>query len=118
MTAAELGTLPSGLIAVGGHALTHQPLTSMTPDRQDAEIAGSRETCVRITGGEVTGFAYPHGDADARVRERVAAAGYRWACSTHSATVPQRGFDLFDLPRLMASDQPGPALIERLRAAA
>ncbi|WP_235532757.1 polysaccharide deacetylase family protein [Sphingomonas sp. Leaf412] len=117
MTRAQLSTLPSASIAVGGHARTHQPLTSMSIACQRAEIDDSRRVCAEATGRDIDGFAYPHGDADDDTRAAVRAAGYRWACSTHSATVPRTGYDLFDLPRVMAVDEDGAALLARLRAA-
>ncbi len=117
MTRAELATLPSKLVSIGGHARTHQPLTSMTVDRQRDEIEDSRDVCAQVTSYPIAGFAYPHGDADEATRAEVKAAGYLYACSTHSAAVRRTGYDLFDLPRVMAMNVDGAALLASLRQA-
>ena len=117
MTESELAGLPARGIAIGGHAHTHQPLTSMSPETRHTEIADCRAICTRIIGGPGAGFAFPHGDADDIARRDVRDAGYEWALSTHSAAVPARGYDLYDLPRLRTPDVDGPTLLKRMRAA-
>jgi len=116
MTAKDLKRLPSPMMTVGAHAITHQPLTSMSAEAQRREMGESRRVCSEITECSITGFAYPHGDADAQTRRIAREAGFTWACSTHSSAVSRNNYDLFDLPRIVAPNVAGSALLGHMRA--
>ena len=67
--------------AIGAHTLTHPHLTRLPPDRQRAEIFGSKAKLEDRFGVPVRHFCYPYGDQDERVRALVAEAGYEAACT-------------------------------------
>ncbi|MDZ4307475.1 polysaccharide deacetylase family protein [Allopontixanthobacter sp.] len=116
MSESMVRSLASPLISPGGHGQTHVPLTSLSPGRQIAEIAGGRADIAAMTGGGApTGFAYPHGFHDAAVRTRVRDAGYRWAVVTDDAAVNPRRFDRYALPRIGVGDWPAETLCRKLR---
>lgn len=77
---AELGS--TGLISFGSHSATHRRLPAVSDAELVVETAEAREWLQGLTGSPVELFAYPFGSFDAinrRVREAVAAAGYRGA---------------------------------------
>jgi|RhiMethySRZTD1v2_1073278.scaffolds.fasta_scaffold273382_2 peptidoglycan/xylan/chitin deacetylase (PgdA/CDA1 family) len=106
---AELRDLAAGGFEIGAHSLTHPHLTAIAPDQARREIEDSRRVIEDGLGREVVHFAYPFGAVDPAVREMVAEAGYRTACTTHIGLsgahddplmlqrVPVTGFDsVFD----------------------
>ncbi len=84
---------------IGSHTLSHPILTRLDDEALELEVKHSKSGLERWTGTSIDGFCYPNGDHDERVRERVRAAGYRWACST----IPGRNrapLELFDVRRI------------------
>lgn len=67
---------------IGSHTLSHAVLTSVGDGELDREVGQSKRALEAWLGAPVHGFCYPNGDNDERVRDRVRAAGYAWACST------------------------------------
>ncbi len=60
-TAEQLRTLPSDLVQIGSHTLTH-PMLPQLPEREArAELSKSRTMLEEITGREVTLFSFPYG---------------------------------------------------------
>lgn len=86
---------------VASHSLTHVDLTQADDEQLQHEIAGSRSALVQLIGAPVDGFCYPYGYVDARVREAVRTAGYRYACAIDSG--PLTGD--FTLPRVHIGQQ-------------
>lgn len=117
MTAEEVAQLAPAGIAIGAHSVTHQPLTTLPAAERRAEIEGSRSVCRELAGGPVRGFAFPHGDRDAKTIAMVREAGFAWACSTREAAVDPKNYDRFDLPRLVARDVPGRVLLREMEQA-
>ncbi|MEZ6013839.1 MAG: polysaccharide deacetylase family protein [Planctomycetota bacterium] len=85
----------SGVIEVGGHTIEHPVLSTQSAALQAREIAGGKEhleAALGDSGAEsapLITFAYPYGrswDFDGRSVEAVAAAGFRWAVTTHAGT--------------------------------
>ena len=92
MDASEVAALAGGgAFEFGGHTATHAVLPALAPAERRDDIRQGRETCERLIGSEISGFAYPHGalddDSEAAVRE----CGFAWACGTKSRAVPSRG---------------------------
>jgi peptidoglycan/xylan/chitin deacetylase (PgdA/CDA1 family)/GT2 family glycosyltransferase len=56
-------------IEFGSHSRSHPDLTALSPERLEAEIAGSAEDLERITGVRPVSFAYPHGCYDETVSD-------------------------------------------------
>jgi hypothetical protein len=65
----------------------------------------------------VRGFAFPHGDRDRETMDLVREVGFAWACSTREASVDPGQYDRFDLPRLVAPDVSGRALMKLIEEA-
>jgi peptidoglycan/xylan/chitin deacetylase (PgdA/CDA1 family) len=117
MNPEEVAQIVRGRVGIGAHTITHQPLTTLSPAECRAEIAGSRSRCRNLSNQPVRGFAFPHGDRDRETMEFVREAGFAWACSTREASLDPRQYDRFDLPRLVAPDVSGRALMKIIEEA-
>jgi peptidoglycan/xylan/chitin deacetylase (PgdA/CDA1 family) len=106
-----------GLVSIGAHTVTHPALTTIPHSERRSEVVSSIETCERLAGRPVEGFAYPYGDMDADTKAIVAESGLQWACSTRSAAVARTGFDVFDLPRVQIANLDRDAFKRALRLA-
>ncbi|MBI1818395.1 MAG: polysaccharide deacetylase family protein [Deltaproteobacteria bacterium] len=106
LTLAELQQLAAGeLVEIGAHTLTHPVLSTLAPDAQRAEIAGSKHQLEQWLGRPVTSFAYPYGGAlafNATSVTAARAAGFTSACVL-DARRARRGADPFRLSRVMVS---------------
>lgn len=79
----------TGLIDFGSHGFSHRRLCGLDDRTLAHELGASRERLQSLTGQKVELFSYPHGSADARVRQAVNQAGYRAACgSLNGINVP------------------------------
>ncbi len=67
---------------IGSHTLTHPYLTHVSRERAREEVTASRKKLEDLFGQPVQDFCYPYGDWNPEVRDLVAAAGYRTACTT------------------------------------
>jgi peptidoglycan/xylan/chitin deacetylase (PgdA/CDA1 family) len=99
LSPAQLRLLAEEGMTVGSHTRTHARLPELPPQEAQAEIAGSKAELEDLLGREVAHFAYPYGLFDAAVRDGVASAGYRSACSTRSG-FNRPGEDCFLLRRI------------------
>ena len=68
--------------AIGSHTLTHPYLTRLDKRRAHEEIAGSKKKLEDWFGMAIEHFCYPYGDWNPAVRDLVAAAGFKTACTT------------------------------------
>ena len=66
---------------IGSHSLTHPWLTRVPLAQAREEITSSRRRLEDQFGVSVGHFCYPYGDWNEAVRDLVAAAGYRTACT-------------------------------------
>lgn len=106
------------LIEIGAHTRRHPKLTAVPPGRQAEEIAGSKRDLESATGGPVTRFAYPYGNADAvdrHVADVVRRAGFDEAYVNMPGAVPRRRRS-YTLPRHLVRDWTGKQLEAELRA--
>ncbi len=69
-------------ITFGAHTVTHPLLTHEDDEAVDRELRTSRQVVEKAVNKPARAFAYPNGDWDARIREKVCAAGYEWAFTT------------------------------------
>ena len=69
----------SGLLAVGGHSMTHPDLTALANRQIQFEVAGSKAKIARLSRSPVTFFAYPGGYYNLSAMEAVEDAGYQGA---------------------------------------
>jgi len=67
---------------IGSHTLTHPHLTQLPPALAREEITASRKKLEDLFGRAIEHFCYPYGDWNEAVRDVVAAAGYKTACTT------------------------------------
>lgn len=70
---------------IGGHAVTHPHLDTLSPGGARGEILGCRRALEDMTGRWVTSFAYPHGSFDRGTRRLVIDSGYRTAHAVKNA---------------------------------
>jgi peptidoglycan/xylan/chitin deacetylase (PgdA/CDA1 family) len=86
----------SGLIDFQAHSKTHDNLIVRRPgetdqqyrERLDLEIRLPRDLIERYTTGKVTGYAYPYGDANDAVLERIAKTGYALGLTVNAGGNP------------------------------
>src|SRR5699024_6566622 len=99
MDARTLRHLADEGLDIGGHTATHPHLHRLPRDQRNHEIVEAKHSLEDKLGREVRHFAYPFGDYDADVRDRVADAGF------HTAVTTRRGLadascNLFEVPRI------------------
>lgn len=94
----ELASAAAAGVTVGAHTVTHPFLTALQDADLERELALCRATIEDRMGRPVESFAYPYGDADARVRAAVG-RHFRLACGTRLAFV-RADSDLLELPRI------------------
>lgn len=118
LTSGELRLLAAADgVEIGAHSVTHPRLADLTPGRQRAEIATSKQTLEACVDAPVRSFAYPFGGPDAvdDVAPRlVAAEGLDWACTTLEGRVTSDS-DPFRLPRCTVRDWDGPEFGRRVQ---
>ncbi len=109
----------SGLVEIGGHAISHCPLAAMNDAEAQGEIAGGRRRLAEKLGRAPVSFAYPYG-VQATVGPRdiaqVKAAGFTSAFTTQSRPLlASDAAHLFALPRIgLGGDDDSTALRLRL----
>jgi peptidoglycan/xylan/chitin deacetylase (PgdA/CDA1 family) len=81
--------------------LTHPWLTQLPVAQATEEISASKRKLEDLFGRPVEHFCYPYGDWNPAVRDLVAAAGYRTACTTE-AGINTAETDVLGLKRLTA----------------
>jgi peptidoglycan/xylan/chitin deacetylase (PgdA/CDA1 family)/glycosyltransferase involved in cell wall biosynthesis len=89
-------------IEVAAHTMSHPDLRSLSPQDCRREVLGSREVLARLTGRQVTAFAYPYGYHDPASRE-VAGDQFPLAFTTEEgrnclATDPRRQLRTMVMP--------------------
>ena len=99
LTADDLRELSAAGFEIGSHGMAHAHLTDLSDTELKTEVAESRRVLEDIIGAPVTGFSYPYGEWDARVRDAVMEAGYEYAVSTGKGILDPSA-DRFALPRL------------------
>lgn len=115
MTPQEARRLPSELVEIGSHSLTHPSLPSLGPAEKARQIGESIERCAAIAGARPRSFAYPYGDFDAQCEQLAMDAGFTCACTTEHGFV---GGDSRPsaIPRIHVGDW-SPAQLARVLAA-
>jgi peptidoglycan/xylan/chitin deacetylase (PgdA/CDA1 family) len=67
---------------IGSHSLTHPWLTRISVAEAREEITASKKKLEDLFARPIEHFCYPYGDWNPTVRDLVAAAGYKTACTT------------------------------------
>lgn len=81
MTREELRQLPSDLVTLGSHSMTHARLPDLDDTHLRDEVGESRHLLEQAVGNTVTLFAFPYGAYDDRVVDACRTAGYTRAFS-------------------------------------
>jgi peptidoglycan/xylan/chitin deacetylase (PgdA/CDA1 family) len=76
MSKEQLIALPSDLVTVGSHSMTHPLLPSISEDKLRAEVAGSRAKLEEFVKREVKLLSFPYGAFDERVTAQCRQASY------------------------------------------
>jgi peptidoglycan/xylan/chitin deacetylase (PgdA/CDA1 family) len=84
LSADGLRALENAGFTIGSHTQTHARLTDISADEAKEEIRSSKCRLEDAQGKSVDYFAYPFGRLNEMVRDLVAGAGYRAACSTRA----------------------------------
>jgi peptidoglycan/xylan/chitin deacetylase (PgdA/CDA1 family) len=66
---------------IGSHGLRHVSLPKADDEELTEELTRGRSLLEDLTGGPVTGFAYPYGHVSRREVNAVRKAGYEYACA-------------------------------------
>ncbi len=118
---AELRALARGdTIEVGAHGRTHPQLSSLPPDAQREQVAGSRADLETWLERPVRCFAYPYGtkaDYDDVSVAAVEAAGFECACSNFPGLLRNREAPRFEVPRMLVRDWSADDFTARVNAA-
>jgi peptidoglycan/xylan/chitin deacetylase (PgdA/CDA1 family) len=88
MTVAQLRELPSDLISLGSHTLTHPYMPEVGEATAFRELRESKTTLERILGREISTFSFPFGGFTPRLIDMAKEAGYRRVFTT----LPQFAF--------------------------
>ena len=76
MSADQLRSLPSDLVTVGSHTVTHPDLPCLNEEDARREISESRATLERILNKEIKLFSFPYGAFNTKLVEWCREAGY------------------------------------------
>lgn len=81
---AALAEVAASGIEIGAHSHTHPAMDRLPASELADQATRPKAELEDRLGNSVTSFAYPYGRYDRRVRDAVAAAGYRAACTMNS----------------------------------
>jgi peptidoglycan/xylan/chitin deacetylase (PgdA/CDA1 family) len=76
MSVQQLQEIPTDLVTIGSHSMTHPVLPKVDDARLRKELLGSRETLEKMLNREIKLFSFPYGACDQRVIERCREARY------------------------------------------
>jgi peptidoglycan/xylan/chitin deacetylase (PgdA/CDA1 family) len=99
MTLDQLKAAAAAGVEIGSHTMTHPHLTQLSDEKLIDELRSSKHLLEDLLQRPVPGFSYPYGDLDARVRDAVADAGYRYATTTKLGALTAKT-EPFLIPRI------------------
>lgn len=91
-------------ISFGGHTANHVVLTLENETEMEAEIFASKKELEKQLNREITTFAYPNGEYNAKIRQIIANAGYKVAVTTEKR-INRQGADLLSLGRISLCEE-------------
>ena len=102
----QIRQLQANGIGIGSQTKTHPHMHQISPAEIDVELTNSNQRFLSELGLRPTLFAYPYGEYNLTVIERVKAAGFTAAFGQNSGIA--HGFDgFFELPRFAFNEQYG-----------
>jgi peptidoglycan/xylan/chitin deacetylase (PgdA/CDA1 family) len=102
----QIRELQASGIGIGSQTSTHPHMHQITLTEIDAELSNSNQRFISELGLRPTLFAYPYGEYNLTVIERVKAAGFTAAFGQNSGIA--HGFDgFFELPRFAFNERFG-----------
>lgn len=118
MTQAELEQIAaSELIELGAHGVRHLSVPSLPRAVQRAEVVASRDFLAEVAGRRPASFSFPFGDNDPVSRWTVRESGFEYAVGVGEPMPLTAAARRFELPRLVAEEEPPEALARRIEAA-
>lgn len=100
LTADQLGELRRDGWEIASHSRRHAHLTTLRPAELRADLAESRDVVTRLGLGRPRFLAYPHGEHDRRVRNRVRRAGYAAGLALTTGRTDLTRRNRYALPRV------------------
>jgi len=104
MTWKMLHELMSSGMEIGGHTVAHKPLTSLTPEAVDYELAKSKQVLEDNLFVPINHFAYPYGWYNTSTVEAVANVGYWSATLADGGGWYDRQKSVFLIPRIIMTE--------------
>ena len=102
----QLRQLQASGVDIGSQTKTHPHMHRISPAEIESELSSSNQRFLNELGLRPTLFAYPYGEYNLTVIERVKAAGFTAAFGQNSGIA--HGFDgFFELPRFAFNEQYG-----------
>ncbi|OGP91787.1 MAG: hypothetical protein A2157_01990, partial [Deltaproteobacteria bacterium RBG_16_47_11] len=92
MTEEQIKELPSELVIIGSHSVTHTNLRLLREEDLRRELIESKKKLESITGRNVTLISLPYGEYDERVVEVARQMGYRRIFSSLSRLASRREY--------------------------
>ena len=96
------------LCTIGSHTVRHLNLSNMSDEQVLEDILQNKQILKKITGKEISHFAYPFGTAS-EVGDKTAViadkAGFKTITVAYGGSVRRQEFDLFNLKRLMLMER-------------
>ena len=102
MTWDMLRAMRDGGMTIGGHTVSHNVLSTMSADEQDAEITGCARRLQEELGAPMTTFSYPVGNPDSfdgHTRDALRRVGVKTAFTYYGGHNPAGSVDDYDLRR-------------------
>ncbi len=93
-------------IEIGGHSHFHPKLTTVETPRLESELSECWTLLREQLNTAPTGFAYPSGDYDDRVRSCLESSAFRLAFTTRFGLIHSSKTDRYELPRVYLPDGP------------
>ncbi len=118
MTPEELASFAaSEVVELGAHTANHPSMTSLSRAATFEEVTASRAYLTELLGAPPTSFSYPFGDNNRTARSVVARSGFDHAVAVRGDIPVTAGARWFEIPRLVAIDEPEEALGRRVEQA-
>lgn len=106
MTWDQVRALHEGGVEIGNHTVSHAHMPTLSPVRAKREIARAAERLTEELGEAPTLFAFPYGEASARLMTLVEEAGYDHAFGQHSGVIGKYS-QRYYLPRFPVNESFG-----------